>query len=153
MSVENVSGAPVGSGPPWVLIGLGVLLSVGGLVAVCVWLMMLSKPASTGAALTVRHVPNAALGVKLYMQSCASCHGPKGHGMPHQGAGLRQSKFVATKGDAEIVEVIRDGRLASSSDTVLNLAMPAKGNNPNLSESDMLDLVAHLRNLQKEASP
>ena len=144
--------APGGLGAlKWALLGAGVF--VVALIALCVMLMRPS-PKATGASLAslpVGYVANASTGAKLYMQSCASCHGPRGHGMPHQGLTIRQSVHVSELTDLKMVEFLRVGRAADHPDSAMKLVMPAKGNNPNLTDVDLMDVVAHMRALQAEA--
>src|SRR4051812_19316546 len=40
---------------------------------------------------------NPSKGQVLFAQTCTPCHGLRGQGMPHQGANLRASKFVAAR--------------------------------------------------------
>jgi mono/diheme cytochrome c family protein len=151
---------PSDSAPPtggsgalkWMVLGAAVF--VIGLVALCVMMMGGSSSKATGApldALPAGYVGNAATGAKLYMQSCASCHGPRGHGMPHQGLTLRQSVYVSELSDLDLVQFLRHGRTADDPTSAMKLPMPAKGNNPNLTDVDLMDIVAHMRTLQAEA--
>jgi mono/diheme cytochrome c family protein len=136
----------------WVVLGAGVFIV--GLVALCVTLMGGSSSKVTGEpldTLPVGYLGNAVTGAKLYMQNCASCHGPRGHGMPHQGSTLRQSAFVSELTDLDMVKFLRVGRTPDDPTSAMKLLMPAKGSNPNLTDVDLMDIVAHMRALQVEA--
>lgn len=84
----------------------------------------------------------------LYIQNCASCHGTRGQGLPHQGTPLRGSEFIQRHNDQQLIKFITEGRPANHPDSQLGIAMPPKGGNNNLSESELRDLVGYLRFLQ-----
>lgn len=85
---------------------------------------------------------------QLFMQNCASCHGTRGQGLPHQGTPLRGSEFIQRNNDQQLVKFLMEGRPANHPDSLLNIAMPPKGGNNNLSESELRDLVGYIRFLQ-----
>ncbi len=91
-------------------------------------------------------------GKSFYRQSCIACHGPDAQGMPHQGANLRHSKFIAKHSDEALRNFIKAGRKANDPESIQGLIMPARGGNPSLDEGDLLDIVAYLRQIQKQAS-
>lgn len=91
-------------------------------------------------------------GQKLFNQSCAACHGFNGQGMPRQGAPLRSSQYVADRTDSELVEFIKTGRTANDPANVMKLLMPAKGTNPSLTDRQLEQIVAFIRQLQQEAA-
>src|SRR5215467_12294843 len=51
-------------------------------------------------------------GRSYYKQSCIVCHGANYQGMPHQGVSLRDSKFIASKGDEALWDFLKVGRRA-----------------------------------------
>jgi disulfide bond formation protein DsbB len=90
-------------------------------------------------------------GERAYAQSCAVCHGFNGQGMPNQGANLRLSKYIAGHTDDALVEFIRVGRLPADPNSTMKLIMPPNGGNPALSDAQLHEIVAYLRQVQREA--
>ena len=88
-------------------------------------------------------------GRQLFMTTCASCHGAAGRGLPHQGADLRTSKFVAGHDDDQLVSFLRSGRKPDDPNTTQGLLMPPRGGNPQLDDDALRDIVAYLRAVQK----
>lgn len=88
-------------------------------------------------------------GKELFSQTCVACHGPVGEGVPNLGKDMTTSEFIASKTDAELVEFIKVGRDTSDPLNTTNVAMPAKGGNPALSDQDLVDIVTFVRSLQK----
>jgi mono/diheme cytochrome c family protein len=87
-------------------------------------------------------------GRQLFMTTCASCHGAAAQGLPHQGASLRTSRFIATKNDDALVDFIRHGRKPGDANSVEGLVMPPRGGNPLLDDDALRDIVAYLRVVQ-----
>jgi mono/diheme cytochrome c family protein/glucose/arabinose dehydrogenase len=90
-------------------------------------------------------------GRQLFDTTCIACHGANGGGIPHTGANLRLSRWVAEKNDDELADFIRSGRQKSDPNSLLGMTMPAKGGNPNLDDAGLHDVVAYLRSLQDDA--
>jgi mono/diheme cytochrome c family protein len=90
-------------------------------------------------------------GRKLYKESCTICHGANGQGLPHQGADLRLSKFVAGESDNALVNFLRKGREANDPKSVQGLVMPPRGGNPSLDDTALSDIVLFLRQMQSAA--
>lgn len=88
-------------------------------------------------------------GKDLFAESCTTCHGVHGQGVPHLGADLQTSKFVANSTDAQLVAFIEQGRTASDPLNKMHVAMPPKGGNPALNTQDLYDIVAFIRQIQK----
>jgi mono/diheme cytochrome c family protein len=97
------------------------------------------------------YVPDAEVGREVFVQTCATCHGFQAQGLPHQGAALRTSPFVASKTDKDLIAFIRKGRLAKDPANKSGAAMPPSGNNAALSDARLADVVAYLRQVQEEA--
>ena len=91
-------------------------------------------------------------GQMLYMQACTSCHGQRGHGMPHQGVSLRQSKFIESTTDRALVAFLKKGRPATDPKNATGIPMPPRGGNPSLDDDALAHIVAFLRQVQKEQS-
>lgn len=93
--------------------------------------------------------PDSALvarGRELYAGSCRSCHGEHGEGVGLVKP-LAGSKYVGDHSDAELVQMIIEGRPASHPLNTSGQLMPARGANPRLSDEDLLAIVAYLRTL------
>lgn len=95
--------------------------------------------------------PSAEHGQQLFATTCASCHGPQGAGIPHLGKDLQTSKFAAGLNDTQLADFITQGRAANDPLNTTHVPMPPKGGNPALSAQDISDIVAYLRQLQKQA--
>lgn len=99
-----------------------------------------------------RRGSDAEIGQMLYANSCMSCHGARGQGMPHQGVDLRMSRFIAQRSDGQLLEFLKQGRSAQDPQSVQRLPMPPRGGNPTLDDRGLGDIVAFLRLLQEEAA-
>ncbi len=98
------------------------------------------------------YVPDPETGHEVYRQACINCHGPTGAGMPHNGAALTTSTFVASQTDAQLAEFIKKGRPAWDPANKSGVTMPANGNVPGgLDDDRLLDVVAYLRQIQAKA--
>jgi mono/diheme cytochrome c family protein len=86
-----------------------------------------------------------------FLETCASCHGSSGAGMPKQGANLRFSTYIADHQTGELAAFIRNGRTPGDPLSVMQLPMPPKGGNANLTEQQLIDIAAYLHELQKQA--
>jgi mono/diheme cytochrome c family protein len=107
-----------------------------------------SSAAGAGAG---RRVGDAEFGQLLYSSSCTSCHGQRGHGMPRQGANLRESKFIAEQSDEQLVAFLRQGREPADPKSMMGMLMPPRGGNRTLDDPALSDIVAFLREMQEEA--
>ena len=83
--------------------------------------------------------------------SCFVCHGPTGTGVPGLGPSLRQSKFVASRGDEPLAAFIKVGREPNDPNSLLHLTMPPKGGNPALDDTGLRDVASFVRTLQAKA--
>jgi disulfide bond formation protein DsbB len=92
---------------------------------------------------------DAASGEKLYVSSCAACHGPGGTGVPGLGTDLTTSEFVANQSDSELVAFIKEGRPPDHPDNTTGVAMPPKGANPSLTDEDLSSIVAYIRSIHQ----
>lgn len=89
-----------------------------------------------------------AAGKIAYDASCTACHGPDAKGLPNLGKDLVTSEFALSTSDADLVAFIKVGRSVSDPANTTGLDMPAKGGNPSLSDGDLADIVAYLRQLE-----
>lgn len=90
-------------------------------------------------------------GSTLYLRSCMACHGLKGQGLPGLGKPLQTSKFAADLDDIGFVEFLVVGRSVKDPLNTTGAAMLPRGGNPSLRNQDLMDIVAHVRTLQKDA--
>lgn len=88
-------------------------------------------------------------GKQLFGQTCTSCHGMNGQGVPHLGADLRTSHHVAKSTDAQLESLIEHGVPASSPLNTSHVPMPPKGANPSLNHQDIHDIVLYIRQLEE----
>ena len=86
-----------------------------------------------------------AKGEKLYQQTCATCHGADGHGMPKLGKDLHNNQFTMGLSDQEMLEFIVQGRPAYHPDNTQGVDMPPRGGNPVLTDEDILAIIAFQR--------
>lgn len=85
---------------------------------------------------------------KAKFAACAACHGPDGKGVPNLGKNLVTSEFAKDKTDEELVTFLKVGRDTSDPLNTTGVAMPPKGGNPALTDADLLDIVAYVRELE-----
>lgn len=103
---------------------------------------------TTTAATAESEDPAVVHGQKLYDANCAACHGPNAEGVENLGTMLVDNAFIQSTTDEELVAFIIQGRAADDPDNVSGIPMPARGNNPDLTDEDIADIVAFLRTLQ-----
>jgi mono/diheme cytochrome c family protein len=106
---------------------------------------------AVGPAEVADDAPDPEVGREVFIQTCATCHGFQAQGLPHQGAPLRSSSFVASHSDKDLITFIKSGRPAKDPTNISGVAMPPRGNNPALSDARLADVVAYLRQVQEEA--
>lgn len=92
---------------------------------------------------------DAAAGKELYAATCAACHGPEGEGVVGLGKDMTVSTFIAERTDAELVAFLKEGRGPDDPLNTTGVAMPPKGGNPALTDAQLADIVAHVRELQR----
>jgi disulfide bond formation protein DsbB len=86
-----------------------------------------------------------ARGEKLYQQTCATCHGADGHGMPKLGKDLHNNQFTIGLSDEEMLAFVVGGRPAYHPDNTQGVDMPPRGGNPALTDEDILAIIAFQR--------
>lgn len=77
----------------------------------------------------------------IYEETCVFCHGRRGKGEIPGVSDLTKKSGPLSKSDVELIANVMKG--FESPGTMM--AMPAKGGNPDLTESDIHDVVAYLR--------
>lgn len=94
---------------------------------------------------------DAGKGQTTYEASCAACHGMDAYGLPGIGKDLANpSDWMKQQSDAQLAQMIKQGRPVSDPENSTGVDMPPKGGNPALSDDDINDIIAYLRQLQKE---
>ena len=99
----------------------------------------------------VAMAPDPENGRSLFSQTCTSCHGAQAQGLPHQGVDLRVSRFIAELDDSQLVKFLKTGRQPRDPRSARGLLMPPRGGNPSLVDMELTDIVAFLRQVQKES--
>lgn len=94
-------------------------------------------------ALPVLDLALATHGRDLFVTTCAWCHGEDAKGKPGMGMDLVQSDFVAGKSDPQLVDFLSEGRPDAKP-----MAMPPKGGQPDLKDSDLAAIATYVRGLQ-----
>lgn len=92
---------------------------------------------------------NLAMGESLFKYSCVVCHGKNAQGIPRLGKPLRNSAFVQSSSNDELVRQILTGRAPTDPENTTGALMPPRGANTDASESRIRDVVAYLRTLQE----
>jgi disulfide bond formation protein DsbB len=98
---------------------------------------------TTAAAFTADPVR----GLELYRGTCIVCHGEGGVGIEGLGKPWVGSTFINERTDAEMLAFLQVGRPADDPLNTTGIAMLPRGGNPNLSDEDLLDLIAYMRTL------
>ncbi|MDX1467936.1 MAG: c-type cytochrome [Acidimicrobiia bacterium] len=91
--------------------------------------------------------PDAVRGQELFTQTCAACHGPNAEGVDGLGPALVDNSFVAGLSDEDLIGFLISGRAIDDPDNTTGIAMPARGGNPTLSDDDLADIAAFLRDI------
>ncbi len=90
-------------------------------------------------------------GKDLYMKNCLACHGPDAKGIKGLGKDLTTSEFVATRTDEQLLEYVKKGRTPDDPLNTTGVAMPPKGGNPALRDSEIIHIIAYIRTINKAA--
>ena len=83
----------------------------------------------------------ALTGEAIYKQTCVSCHGANGQGAVPGAANFTDEKGVLSKSDSVLLAHIIKGYQSPGSP----LAMPPRGGNPNLTDGDLKNALAYIR--------
>lgn len=97
------------------------------------------------ASIVITHTlsVNAELdGAQLYMQNCMVCHADDGAGAMPGVSDLSESTKWKSFSDKQLIEVLNKGVNKPGATVV----MPAKGGNPDLTNSELKAIVLFLRN-------
>lgn len=86
-------------------------------------------------------------GIEIYAGTCSACHGQAGEGIEGLGKPWVNSEFINSRTDQEMLEFLIEGRPSDHPDNTTGISMMPRGGNPNLTDDDLLDLVAYMRTL------
>lgn len=92
---------------------------------------------------------DATKGAQIYAGTCSACHGPDAKGIVGLGKDLTTSTFLDGLSDADAVAFLKTGRPSSDPLNSTGVDMPPRGGNPALTDDDLLNVVAYLRDLGK----
>ena len=84
---------------------------------------------------------DAAAGAKVYLQTCAACHGDNGKGLVPGTPDFTQAGGVLSQTDTVLADRITHGYQSEGSPMV----MPPKGGNDQLTATDIDNVIAYLR--------
>lgn len=87
-------------------------------------------------------------GREVFLGTCASCHGQVGQGMPGLGRDIRDSEFIQTKSEAELVKFLQVGRMPGDPLNTTGKMMPARGGNPAITDQDLADIASWMKEFQ-----
>jgi disulfide bond formation protein DsbB len=110
-------------------------------------------PAPAAAAQAAQPVepaaPNgdAAKGKEMFATTCAACHGPAGDGVQGLGKDMTASEFIEGLTDAELLAFIKVGRGPTDPLNTTGVLMPPKGGNPALTDEQLMDIIAYVRQI------
>ena len=90
-----------------------------------------------------------AAGQKVFLGTCATCHGKDANGLPKLGKNLHNNEFVQGKTNDELVAFVMKGRPAYDPANTRHVDMPPRGGNPALTDQDLANVVAFVRTLQQ----
>ena len=90
---------------------------------------------------------DVAHGIEIYAGTCVACHGPEGVGVEGLGKPWVGSTFINERTDAEMLAFLIEGRASDHPDNTTGISMMPRGGNPNLTDDDLLDLIAYMRTL------
>lgn len=90
---------------------------------------------------------DAAKGKELFATTCAACHGPEGKGVQGLGKDMTTSTFIAEKNDADLLAFVKVGRAPTDPLNTTGVLMPPKGGNPALTDEQLMDIIAFVREI------
>lgn len=88
-------------------------------------------------------------GKELFTGTCMACHGEGGIGIEGLGKNMVTSEFIRGLSDAELLAFVKTGRSMSDPANTTGVDMPLKGGNPALTDDDILDIIAYIRQLEE----
>ena len=92
--------------------------------------------------------PTATAGADIYEVACIACHAEGGIGIEGLGKPLAGSEFIQSRTDQQLLEFVVIGRGTNDPENTSGVAMPPRGGRPNMSDAELLAVIAYLRTLQ-----
>lgn len=89
--------------------------------------------------------PEVARGRELFVETCSSCHGPGGRGLPGLGKDMTASTYIRGVDDRQLLRFLKQGRLPGDPLNTTNVAMPPRGGNPTLNDGKLKDIIKFVR--------
>lgn len=105
--------------------------------------------AAAAPVTTAKREVSAASGREVFLRVCASCHGVHGEGLKGSGKELRVNEFVSSRDDGKLVDFLKTGRQPWDAENTTKVQMPGRGGDPRVTDDDLRDVVAYLREMQK----
>ena len=128
-------------------------LRIGAMILACAGLLLAACGGgganAGGAASALALVGDATAGKVAYEVTCIACHGPDAVGITGLGKDWTVSEFIRNSSDADLMAFIKQGRLAADPDNTTGVDMPAMGGNNELTDQDVVDVIAYMRTVQK----
>jgi len=90
-------------------------------------------------------------GRKIFMTTCIACHTETGGSRPNLGKDIAHSEWVKSQTDEQLIAFLKKGRDTSDPLNTTGVAMPPKGGNPAITDDQLKDIVALIREFQKNA--
>lgn len=90
---------------------------------------------------------DAEAGKALFATTCQACHGAAGEGVPGLGKDMTTSEFIAGLSDAELLAFVKVGRAPTDPLNTTGVLMPPKGGNPALTDEQLVDIIAFIREI------
>ena len=129
---------------------LATTIALGILIPFILFASPFSSDASPGTATTQAVTAgDAAVGETTFNNRCSVCHGPGGEGILGLGKPLTTSEFAAGLTDAELLAFLQAGRPSDDPLNTTGIAMPARGGTPNLTDEELVDVIAYLRTIDQ----
>ena len=91
-----------------------------------------------------------ARGIVAYEAYCQVCHGIEGAGVEGLGKPWVDSSFIQARTDQEMLDFIIEGRTSDHPDNTTGIAMMPRAGNPNLTDAEILDMIAYMRTLNPQ---
>jgi disulfide bond formation protein DsbB len=92
------------------------------------------------------------MGASTYKNSCALCHGQDANGVPRLGKPLRNSAYIQSHSDQELIALIEQGRPPTDPENTTGALMPARGGQ-SISDRRLGNIVMYLRAIQDPSQP
>jgi disulfide bond formation protein DsbB len=93
-------------------------------------------------------VAMVAHGKHTFGATCGACHGADGRGVRGTGKDLVESLFVRGRDDAQLLAFVKQGRPVTDPLNTTRVPMPPKGGYEQLTDEDLVQVIAYVRSLQ-----